>query len=320
MMRACACDERGVKKAQTGKRLFLLIVYVDDILTYVSKQSLYQEWFAWFDKEFNWTNFDTNLHEFTSVCITQTHGDQGKVTLDMNRYIQDMVDEHFPAGIHHHYNVPADTDLTDFVYKASCIKNTDYSKTDLGKRFRRLCMQLLYCSYQARPDISISVGLLTRVQAYPSPELLKRAERVLIYLAGTLDIMLTYTAQGLQYYSHRGMDGPQGLPLLAQLTLHSASRTLPQATPFSWVELQFNGLQRSRLPLPYPPTKQRWSQARWLHALQSQSAASLTISVSSRLNLLLFAWTAPARSTWQTTQCTTTSRSTSPDATCSFAS
>ena len=38
-------------------------------------------------------------------------------------------------------------------------------------------MQLLYCSYQARPDISISVGLLTRVQAYPSPELLKRAER-----------------------------------------------------------------------------------------------------------------------------------------------
>ena len=183
-------------KAPTGKDLFLLIVYVDDILTYVSKQSLYQEWFAWFDKEFNWTNFDTNLHEFTSICITQTHGDKGKVTLDMNRYIQDMVDEHFPAGIHHHYNVPADTDLTDFVYKASCIKNTDYSKTDLGKRFRRLCMQLLYCSYQARPDISISVGLLTRVQAYPSPELLKRAERVLIYLAGTMDTKLTYTAQG----------------------------------------------------------------------------------------------------------------------------
>ena len=60
------------KTKDSGKGLFLLIVYVDDILTYVSKQSLYQEWFAWFDREFNWTNFDTNLHEFTSICITHT--------------------------------------------------------------------------------------------------------------------------------------------------------------------------------------------------------------------------------------------------------
>ena len=184
------------KKAVKGKGLFLLIVYVDDILTFASKQSIYQEWLAWFGREFVWSNFDVNLQEFTSIGISQTHGDQGKVTLDMNRYIKDMVDEHFPAGIHHHYSVPADTDLTDFVYKASCVKDTTYSKTELGKRFRRLCMQLLYCSYQARPDISISVGLLTRVQAYPSPELLKRAERVLIYLAGTPDVKLTYTAQG----------------------------------------------------------------------------------------------------------------------------
>ena len=184
------------KKKVNGKGLFLLIVYVDDILTFSSKQSIYQEWLAWFGREFVWSNFDVNLQEFTSIGISQTHGDQGKVTLDMNRYIKDMVDEHFPAGIHHHYSVPADTDLTDFVYKASCVKDTSYSKTELGKRFRRLCMQLLYCSYQARPDISISIGLLTRVQAYPSPELLKRAERVLIYLAGTPDVKLTYTAQG----------------------------------------------------------------------------------------------------------------------------
>ena len=147
------------KKAQTGKGLFLLIVYVDDILTYVSKQSLYQEWFAWFDKEFNWTNFDTNLHEFTSICITQTHGDQGKVTLDMNRYIQDMVDEHFPAGIHHHYNVPADTDLTDFVYKASCIKNTDYSNVPL----RTFVWTLVDCS---RASINSEVGPKNHVKCW----------------------------------------------------------------------------------------------------------------------------------------------------------
>jgi hypothetical protein len=49
---------------------------------------------------------------------------------------------------------------------------------------RRVHQQLLYCSTMTRPDIALAVGLLTRVQAWPSPDLLKRAERVAIYLAG----------------------------------------------------------------------------------------------------------------------------------------
>ena len=87
-------------------------------------------------------------------------------------------------------------DSASTVHKAACTKDTTHSKTEVGALFRRLCMQLLYCAHQARPDIAISVGLLTRVQAWPSPDLLKRAERVLIYLSGTMDMMLTYTASG----------------------------------------------------------------------------------------------------------------------------
>eukprot|EP00966_Prymnesium_polylepis_P210952 4885049-Prymnesium_polylepis.1 len=45
----------------------------------------------------------------------------------------------------------------------------------------------------ARPDVALAVGLLTRAQAWPSPEPLKRAERVTIYLAGTADLALRYT-------------------------------------------------------------------------------------------------------------------------------
>lgn len=172
---------------------FYLVLYVDDILTFTSDSKLYDEWNNWFSGEFKWTNFDTNLHEFTSLNITQS---PGKVTIDMKRYIADMLAEHFPGGVHHAYTVPADTDLANVVHKAACAKDTTYSKTEVGALFRRLCMQLLYCAHQARPDIAISVGLLTRVQAWPSPDLLKRAERVLIYLSGTMDMMLTYTASG----------------------------------------------------------------------------------------------------------------------------
>ena len=37
------------------------------------RSRLYTDWKEWFDKEFMWTDFDTNLHEFTSVNITQMH-------------------------------------------------------------------------------------------------------------------------------------------------------------------------------------------------------------------------------------------------------
>ena len=57
-----------------GDDEFHMVLYVDDILTFSPKDStLYTDWKEWFDKEFMWTDFDTNLHEFTSVNITQKH-------------------------------------------------------------------------------------------------------------------------------------------------------------------------------------------------------------------------------------------------------
>jgi hypothetical protein len=54
-------------------------------------------------------------------------------------------------------------------------------------------MQCLYVATQVKPDIALAVGLLTRVQAWPNPELLQHAERVLIYLSGVSAVPLRYT-------------------------------------------------------------------------------------------------------------------------------
>ena len=177
------------RKFRDGEEIHL-IVYVDDVLTFSTKDSvLYDEFEASFDATFNWTNFGTDLHEFTSIRITQM---EGKVTLDMERYIEDMIAELFPGGVHHAYTVPADTDLSNVVYAASVAKDTTYAKTPLAKRFRSLLMKLLYAACQARPDIAVSVGLLSRVQAWPNPDLMLRAERIAIYAYGTKDLKLTY--------------------------------------------------------------------------------------------------------------------------------
>jgi hypothetical protein len=57
-------------------------------------------------------------------------------------------------------------------------------------------MQCLYIAMEARPDISFATGMLTRVQAWPNPDLLKRAERILIYLDGTKHLKIVYSKTG----------------------------------------------------------------------------------------------------------------------------
>ena len=176
-----------------GDDEFHMVLYVDDILTFSPKDStLYTDWKEWFDKEFMWTDFDTNLHEFTSVNITQKHK---QVKLDMARCIEDMILEHCPGGFHRAFSMPADTDLSKAVHKAAVEKDDKYANSELGKKFRRLVMQLLYCAHQARPDIAVSVSMLTRVQAWPSPDLLKRAEKILACLSGTKELGPIYKAK-----------------------------------------------------------------------------------------------------------------------------
>jgi hypothetical protein len=111
----------------------------------------------------------------------------------MDKYIQACVAEAFPGGVHHAYARPAVSELADIVYRAGLTKDKTYSDTALGARFRRITMQCLYVATQVKPDIALAVGLLTRVQAWPNPELLQHAERVLIYLSGVSAVPLRYT-------------------------------------------------------------------------------------------------------------------------------
>ena len=174
-----------------GEKFFFLL-YVDDVLMFTTEGSdLYPKFEQAFSKDFEWTPFGTNLHDFVSIRIRQS---PGVVTLDMEGYITRCVEEAFPGGVHHDYTTPADPDLAQFVAKTVAAKDTTYAKTELGARCRRVLHQELYASLQTRADVALAVGLLSRCTAYPSPELLKRIERVLIYLNGTKALKLTYAA------------------------------------------------------------------------------------------------------------------------------
>ena len=173
------------------KDFLFVIVYVDDIIAFHTENSaLRAEWAVRFGKTFEWTDFGTDLHDFLSVRITR--GEAKSVELDMTAYIKDMVSEHFPGGVHYTYNTPAVTEIVNDVYQAGVQRDTSYIDDVIATRFRRIVMQCLYVATHIRPDISHAVGLLTRVIAWPSPTLVKHAERVLAYLAGTASLGLKY--------------------------------------------------------------------------------------------------------------------------------
>jgi hypothetical protein len=174
-----------------GEMLFVL-TYVDDLLFFETDGAdLYSSFEKAFSADFKWTPFGTDLHDFVSIRITQK---PGEVSLDMSGYITRCIEEAFPGGVHHAYALPADTDLPQVVAKAAAARDTTWANTDVGKRFRSLVMKANYSATQCRPDISATVGYLSRVMAYPSPDLLKRAERLMIYLDGTKDLKLTYSS------------------------------------------------------------------------------------------------------------------------------
>ena len=171
-----------------GSKLAILL-YVDDLLCFDNDEQLRAKWAEAWEKDFEWTDFGTNLHEFCSIRIRNT---DTAVTLDMVRYIEDCVAENFPGGPHHAYTLPAAKSLEQDVRAAFAARDTSEADTAIGIRFRHVTMQCLFACTNVRPEVALAVGLLTRVQAWPNAALLRHAERVLIYLHGTPEMVLTY--------------------------------------------------------------------------------------------------------------------------------
>ena len=179
-----------------GDQLMLIVLYVDDAIFFVDKGSDMRVRFAErFGEYFPWKDFGEGIGDMNEFVSIRVQKEPGKVMLDSERYIKELSDEMFPGGVHAVYSIPASNDLPKLVDDA--IRRKEATKETLDShsvtRYRRLVGALLFLSTATRPDITYAVGMLSRCVAYPTAELLKEAERVLIYLTLTRDLALTYT-------------------------------------------------------------------------------------------------------------------------------
>ena len=180
-----------------GEYLMQVILYVDDILLFVDKGTDMRDRFMTrFASVFPVTDFgaDIGAHNNEYLSIRILRPEPYVVTLDVERYITDICAQFFPGGVHAAYTVPARLELVGIVDDVIRRKEETKDNIDpaLHTRFRSLVGALLFIAITARPDVQYAAGMLSRCVAYPTPEILKEAERALIYLYGTRALRLTY--------------------------------------------------------------------------------------------------------------------------------
>ena len=112
----------------------MVLLYVDDIIMIAPKDNKMRNEFAEdFGAEFPWVDFGEDIgasnREYVGIRITQA---TGMVTIDSERYIEDLLTEFFPGGVHATYAVPARPELPKMVEEAIRRKTEKRKPTQSG--------------------------------------------------------------------------------------------------------------------------------------------------------------------------------------------
>ena len=99
-----------------------------------------------------------------------------------DRYMPDWKERQAPT-------TPATRQLRD-AYEQALLREHEISP-ELVAKFSGLVGALLYAAPCARPDVNQTVSLLARALTFPTPELMRCAERALLYLAHTSELGMT---------------------------------------------------------------------------------------------------------------------------------
>jgi uncharacterized membrane protein YciS (DUF1049 family) len=161
-----------------GIDLFVLQIYVDDIIFGSTNQDFCEEFRKMMANEFEMSMI-REVSYFLGLQIKQmksgTFVSQGKYIKDMIKKfgLQDAKQISTPMGINNQLGVDASGNMVD------------------QKLYQSMIGSLLYVTV-SRPDVMFSVCKCARFQASPRESHLKATKRILRYLKGTHDIGLWY--------------------------------------------------------------------------------------------------------------------------------
>lgn len=161
------------------KPTVVILVYVDDLLIGSVNESDIDQVYGSLRKKFDITSLGSVRH-FLGYEIGR---EEGFYTLRLSAYIKTILSK-FNMENCRPSKTPMDPGYTSV--------NEDSKKFDDPTLYRRLVGALLYLAVNARPDLSLSVGLLGRKVSEPNHMDWCAAKRVLQYLSATEDWRLKF--------------------------------------------------------------------------------------------------------------------------------
>ena len=171
----------------SGSKFVFLVLYVDDLLIASSDLGLLSETKKYLSKNFEMKD----LGEASFVIGIEISRDRSRGTLGLSQkaYINKVL-ERFSMQSCNPVNVPLQKGDK---FSLSQCPGSDLEREHMkGMPYASLVGSLLYAQVCTRPDISFAVGMLGRYQSNPGIYHWKAAKKVLRYLQGTKDYMLTY--------------------------------------------------------------------------------------------------------------------------------
>ena len=171
----------------SGSKFIILVLYVDDILLATNGVGLLHD-----VKKFLSSNFEMkDIGEASYVIGIKIFRDrsQGLLGLSQKGYINKVL-ERFRIDKCSASVVPIQK--RDKFSEMQCPKNELERKEMKSIPFASVVGSLMYAQTCTRPDISFAVGMLGRYQSNPGMDHWKAAKKVLRYLQGTKDYLLTY--------------------------------------------------------------------------------------------------------------------------------
>ncbi|WVZ07573.1 hypothetical protein V8G54_020919 [Vigna mungo] len=171
----------------SGSKFVILVLYVDDIFLAANDIGMLHD-----VKKFLSSNFemkDMNKASYVIGIEIFRNRSQGLLSLSQKGYINKVL-ERFKMEKYSPRIVPIQKG--DKFSQMQCPKNDLERKAMESIPYASVVRSLMYAQTCTRPDISFAVGMLGRYQSNPRMDHWKAAKKVLRYLQGTKEYMLTY--------------------------------------------------------------------------------------------------------------------------------
>lgn len=171
-----------VKIFKNAKTFVLL--YVDDLLLAGTDQNSVEILKQVLNSNFKMKDLGSVKHYLGMEIIKDLKA--GETRISQTMYLENVLSQY---GMEN--SKPASTPM-DVNFKHEFLKRDKSENEEIEHRCRKLIGSLMYAMMCTRPDLSLSISILSRYQSCASNDLWKSLKRVLRYIKGTVKLNLIY--------------------------------------------------------------------------------------------------------------------------------